>query len=185
MLLPLLVLTITGAAAFWDARTGRIPNWITAPAFGLALAFQAWGAYGLAQSGQGLDGAAALRHVTWAIIAGMVVCAVLPLLLYCVDAMGGGDVKLLAALGALLGAELGFQLLVYSMVAATIYGLAVMAWRGQLKSALANTASVAKGTFSRKGTKDVETSKLTMLKFGPAVFAAACVLLIQRNVMFA
>jgi prepilin peptidase CpaA len=76
-------------AAAIDARVRKIPNWLT---FGLLLA-------GL---GRGLasGGMSGLGHSALGMLAG----AALPLVLYAISALGGGDVKLLAAVGAWVGA---------------------------------------------------------------------------------
>ena len=86
-LLPLIALLLT--AAVIDLRRRRIPNWLTA-----AIA-----ACGLAQSF-----APALRTVTPTQAAlGLLVGFALPLVPFILNAIGGGDVKLLAAVGAWVG----------------------------------------------------------------------------------
>ncbi|MCU1238964.1 MAG: peptidase prepilin type [Candidatus Solibacter sp.] len=75
------------AASVEDFRTRHVPNWITVAGclVGLALAaFTGWGSLGMALTGGAL---------------GFLV--LLPL--YLCGAMGGGDVKLMAAFGTLLG----------------------------------------------------------------------------------
>lgn len=72
---------VSGIAAAVDARTGIIPNTLTFPAIALGL----------------LAGSPA----------GVVVCATPALLLFARGKLGGGDVKLLAAMGGLLGVERG------------------------------------------------------------------------------
>src|SRR5689334_15346698 len=96
--LPLvLACAATLAAAGTDSRTGRIPNWLTLPLLpaGLALGFVEAGLLGL--------GSAAL---------GCVLCFAVPFGLLHFSrgkAIGGGDVKLFAGLGALLGPGAGLQ----------------------------------------------------------------------------
>jgi prepilin peptidase CpaA len=75
-------------AAVIDARQRRIPNWLT---FGLMLS-------GLGRAAAG-GGTAGLEHSLLGLLAG----GALPLILYAISALGGGDVKLLAAIGAWLG----------------------------------------------------------------------------------
>ena len=75
-------------AAIIDARQRRIPNWLS---FGLLL-----GGLGRATASGGAGG---LEHALLGMLAG----GTLPLALYALSALGGGDVKLLAAIGAWVG----------------------------------------------------------------------------------
>jgi prepilin peptidase CpaA len=74
-------------AAVIDARQRRIPNWLT---FGLMAA-------GLGRAA--LLGPQDFGHA----MLGIVVGGAIPLVMYMISAMGGGDVKLLAAIGAWVG----------------------------------------------------------------------------------
>ncbi|HEX4055831.1 MAG TPA: A24 family peptidase [Tepidisphaeraceae bacterium] len=75
------------AAAVIDARQRRIPNWLT---FGLLAA-------GLGRAA--VAGPGSLGHSALGILAG----GAIPLVLYTMSAIGAGDVKLLAAIGAWVG----------------------------------------------------------------------------------
>jgi prepilin peptidase CpaA len=82
------VILFTAAAAVADVRTRRLPNWLTVPAFAAALVFHAVTG-GLSGLGGALGGFAigfGVLFVLWLIGGG-----------------GGGDVKLMGALGAWLG----------------------------------------------------------------------------------
>src|SRR5271165_4245123 len=85
--LPLVLALL--AAAIIDARVRRIPNWLTSGLLlgGLGRALAGGGIHGLDQS-----------------LFGMLCGASLPLILYAISAVGAGDVKLLAAIGAWIGA---------------------------------------------------------------------------------
>jgi prepilin peptidase CpaA len=74
-------------AAVIDARQRRIPNWLT---FGLMLA-------GLIRAA--FMGSHNFSHA----LLGILVGGAIPLVLYMISAVGGGDVKLLAAIGAWVG----------------------------------------------------------------------------------
>src|SRR5262249_19605921 len=93
---------VTGIGAETGYRTGDIPNWVTLyPLAAAPLAHFLWAALtespmaGLASAGLSIGGAVA--------------CAIVPLLLYRAGAIGGGDVKLLAAVGALCTPLLGVE----------------------------------------------------------------------------
>ncbi|HTE52005.1 MAG TPA: prepilin peptidase [Kofleriaceae bacterium] len=121
LLVPSLMIAVAATAAVTDARTGLIPNWLTLPPLlaALILHFITQGAGGLMLS-----------------LAGALVCGLVPYLLFRHGSMGGGDVKLLAALGALGGAEVGLEIEVLGMSIAAVYALAFLAWRGGLARTL-------------------------------------------------
>jgi prepilin peptidase CpaA len=84
-LVPLLLVAV---AAWHDLRTREIPDWIS-------LALLGWGA---------VVAVAAWTGAAWlALLLGAVLGFALTAPLFWLDAIGGGDVKLVAALGAVLG----------------------------------------------------------------------------------
>ncbi|QQR91304.1 MAG: prepilin peptidase [Myxococcales bacterium] len=90
-----LALVVALVAAAYDWKTGRIPNWLTFLVLLAALCFYGFGV--------------SLTAAAFSFIAACV-CALIPVLFFFMNAMGGGDVKLFAALGALLGIGLGLEL---------------------------------------------------------------------------
>jgi prepilin peptidase CpaA len=81
----------TLAAAVSDLRTRKLPNWLTVPAFALALVAHT--------AANGLPG---LGFSLLGFVAGFGIL----LVLWLIGGSGGGDVKLMGALGAWLGARL-------------------------------------------------------------------------------
>lgn len=124
-----------GAAALMDLRWRRIPNWLVLAGFVAALVIRA--VDGPVQVGWGLAGA------------GLGMALLFPF--YMIGGMGGGDVKLLGAVGAFLGPS---RLLV---------ALLVMALAGGLMAGVAVTARQA----WRRTLANLHTFKLT---FGPQTF---------------
>ncbi len=131
-LAPLLVML--AIAAVIDARYRRIPNWLT---FGLLAA--------------GLGRAIVLGSTSWGAAAsslghallGMLVGAALPLVLYAISALGGGDVKLLAAVGAWLGPKpIVIIFLVEAVVGLVIVLIQAFA-QGRVKVLFRNSALIA------------------------------------------
>jgi len=84
----LLVLTVTAAAGY-DARSGRVPNALTYPAIATALLF--WSAVSLWTPTPGLGSSVI------GLAAGLAPFA----MIYALGGLGGGDVKLMAAVGAI------------------------------------------------------------------------------------
>src|SRR5690606_463596 len=100
----LLTLSLCAIAAVTDVRTGRIPNRLVAWGLGLGAALPVASAL-VAARPEGV--LVALVRELGAAFAGLLVTAAVPLVLFSMRALGGGDVKLFAAVGALAGPGLG------------------------------------------------------------------------------
>ena len=124
----MLGICVASIAAITDWSRGEIPNWLTLPPLFLAPL-----GYGLAM---GVD--FALRCVCAAILSAFV-----PYLLFRRGVMGGGDVKLLAALGATAGFDLagGIEIQLIAILAAMFVCFAALAWKGLLLKTVANAVS--------------------------------------------
>jgi prepilin peptidase CpaA len=149
---------ITLVAAITDMRTGRIPNWLTYPL--LVAAPVANGFIGGAEP--------LLRSLL-----GIVLCGAVPLLLFVRGAMGGGDVKLFAVLGGILGPAAGVEVQFFAYVAVAFLLLARMAWDGKLLQTLQN---VVRAGFNlvvpERFQKPLEPAMLTTMRMGLAIFVA-------------
>jgi len=101
----LVVLGFTLSAAVSDWRTRRLPNWLTVPAFAAALITHA-----------AISGFAGLRLSLLGFATGFGIL----LVLWLVGGSGGGDVKLMGALGAWLGPMLTLEVFLVSAVVIVI-----------------------------------------------------------------
>ena len=119
----IVVLGVVLSAAVIDVRTHRIPNILTFGSAAVAFGYFAWtaGAPGLGASAGG-----------WAIG----VALFLPMFL--LRGMGGGDVKLLGAVGAWLGPWGVLYAGLYSVLAGGVLALVVGAMHGYLGKAFRN-----------------------------------------------
>jgi prepilin peptidase CpaA len=155
----------TGIAAWTDYRTGLIPNWLTlggTVAAGAAHAACAW------LSG----GWQAAAYAGLASLAGVVFCTLAPGVLYWKGAMGGGDLKLFAAIGALYQPMLGIQAQMYAFVIAAVLAPARLAYEGRLMSVLGSTLAVAiNPVLPREKRRPLPPESLTWFRLGPAIFA--------------
>jgi prepilin peptidase CpaA len=108
-------LIITVLAVVWDLAVRRIPNAITMTAMAGGLAGHAilHGTHGIAWSAAGL-----------AVGIGLLLLPVL------MGGMGGGDLKLLGALGAILGPRTVFEIALIAGVAGGVMALAAAFYRG-------------------------------------------------------
>jgi prepilin peptidase CpaA len=155
-------IAVAGIAAITDARTGHIPNWLTLPALtaGPAAHFVLSGADGLTTS-----------------LLGLLLCGIVPYLLFRSGAMGGGDVKLFAALGAILGFGPGGDVLLLSFVIAGLTGVAVWIRHSSLRAVLGNiTRDIANRFRSREARKPLPDLPRLEMRMGPAVLVAVLLL---------
>jgi prepilin peptidase CpaA len=125
----LAALAIAGLACVTDLRSARIPNLLTFSALALGLLF-----HGLAPSGSGVQAALV------GLLAGLLVF--FPF--FALGAMGAGDVKLMAALGAWLGWQPAIQVALYGAVAGGVLALALAMWRGYLRTAMRNILALVR-----------------------------------------
>ena len=163
-----IALVVTAIGAAYDWKTGNIPNWLTLGALGAGIVFHVVHALltGTAQ--------AALIAGGYSIL-GAASCAAVPLLLYRLDAIGGGDVKLLAALGAILRPMLGIEAELYGFLAIAVIAPGRLAYQGKLGAVLRNTLAIVKNPFlPKKRRREVPHEMLTSVRFGPAIFAGTC-----------
>ncbi len=126
MLAPVFLLLLWAAAEDLYAR--RIPNWLT---FGLALA-------GVGQSLFALHTVATLDSLL-----GLAAGFGLLLLLFAIGAVGGGDIKLLAGVGAWLGPAMVFQVFLIEAIIGMGIVLAQAACQGRLRTLFRNSAILA------------------------------------------
>ncbi len=156
---------VAALAAWFDHRTGEMPNWLTlGPLFlaPVAHAVAAVSSLGTLQAGAQAAGFSVL---------GAVACAAVPLALYRVSAIGGGDVKLFAALGALLRTLVGVEAQFYACIAACLLAFGRLAYEGKLLRVLGNTVMLAVNPFlPRDRRREITPEMMTWARFGPAIF---------------
>lgn len=127
-LLPMVAGVVAVIAGIIDARSRRIPNWLTYSAMIAGLTLQT-GAYGWRGFLLGIGGAALFGGVF--------------LLFYLLRAMGAGDVKLAAGLGCILGPSNSWQVLFTTAVAGGVLAVLVMVFTGRVWQTLRSTLAVA------------------------------------------
>jgi Flp pilus assembly protein protease CpaA len=130
MLWTAVMLLLASVAAVTDMLWHRIYNWNTYPGIVLALAVS-----GLAT----LSGIAEDRSHPWTRLVGWIefgdsltgflACGLVMLVCFVFFQIGGGDVKLLAMLGAFLGWEDGISTLLWTFVLGGAMGLVLLVWR--------------------------------------------------------
>jgi prepilin peptidase CpaA len=123
-----LLAAVLVAASVTELRRGKIYNWLTYPAILAGLAFGA--VRGAVEAGSAWDGF--VNHA-----AGFGLGFGVLFLAYLLGGMGGGDVKLMGAVGAFLGwgqDAAALYATFYSFLVGAALGLVLMVWRGQTRS---------------------------------------------------
>lgn len=168
-LLLLAAVAITGTAAVFDWRTGEIPNWLTFG--GIVAGLLGNFALGFRSGGWAEGGASA----GWS-LAGVLACGAVPALLFRAGGIGGGDFKLLLAIGALLRPTIGIEAELYSFVAVALYAPARLVYEGKLLRSLGNSLSLLTDPFRpEEKRKKVDPELLSTVRFGPCVFLGTVV----------
>jgi len=171
---PIIFATLTlslAVAAVIDLRSQRIPNLLTIPAALLALGYHL-----LIQGPQGL----------WFSLAGFGLGFGLMLVPFLCGVMGGGDVKLMAVVGAFLGPQTVLAAFLLTSLAGGAYALLVLARRpGLLRGVFARLraalyATCATGEFSYQPAQ--ESAGLPKLCYGLAI-ALGAVAAMTRSVL--
>ncbi len=117
---------VVAVAAITDLRSRRIPNWLTLPAIPVGVTAQA-------VFGDGL----------WAGLAGFGAALAAFFVLFALGAMGAGDVKLFAAVGAFVGIRHLLAVFVLIGLAGGVAAVFVALRAGALGKTLRNTGAIA------------------------------------------
>ena len=172
----LLFATIVAAVSAWtDLKTGHIPNWVTLPALACGIVGHVALGWYVAGWRVGLwEGVTAL--------AGAVLCGIAPAIMFWKGAMGGGDLKLFAALGALCQPMIGIEMEMYAFVVAALVAPARLAYEGRLFAVLKNTASLLLNPLRpREARREVPPEMMTWFRLGPAVFVGSVAALVAHS----
>jgi prepilin peptidase CpaA len=163
---PLVVISVIAAITDW--RTGEIPNWLNLPVVaGAPLVFLA------------IDGwQGAVRSIV-----GALGCGLVPYVLFRRDALGGGDVKLLAALGAVAGLQVGIAIQLFAFAVASAHGLALLAHRGLLARMLRGVGLAFANLFVRRENRRViDPLPAIPLRLGSSILFGTLIALLENQV---
>lgn len=152
--MPQLVVLSLGltTAVITDVRSRRIPNWLTG-----AIAA---GGFGLACGGGTVTPLQAAL--------GLMVGLLLMMPGHVIGATGAGDVKLMAAIGAVVGPDVALRAFLYSAVAGGVFAIAVAARRGVLGTTLQDTRLLVTAPSVARQTIESST-RANRFPYGPAI----------------
>lgn len=109
-----ILLGLLAVASATDVTRHKIYNWTTYPGIVVGLL---WNAF--ATDGMGWQES----------VAGFLGCGTVMLFCFVLFNMGGGDVKLVAMMGAFLGLERGIEAMLWTFVLGAILGVAILIWQ--------------------------------------------------------
>jgi prepilin peptidase CpaA len=126
-ILLFIALALAFIAAVWDIKQRRIPNWLTYSGIGLGVVLRGllFGWKGLGSAAQGCLFAGGIMFVFFA-----------------VRAMGAGDVKLMAAIGSLVGPRQSVVVLLATAICGGVMAIVYALYRGRMWATLRNVGSV-------------------------------------------
>jgi prepilin peptidase CpaA len=164
-----LLLALVVGAAGYDIPFRRIPNWLTGSGIVLGMTMNSFlypGWEGLRLSLLGL----ALGFGSY-------------FMLFAVRAMGAGDVKLMAAIGAMVGWQNWFGIFIFTAFIGGLASLMLMASRGRIKKTLWNVGFIisemksGRPAYLKNEELDVRSSKSVGLPHGAVIAAGTLVFL--------
>jgi prepilin peptidase CpaA len=152
-MISFLVLSIgLGTAIVTDVRTRRIPNWLTGAIAGAG--------FGLACGG----GVVTPMQAAFGLTAGLL----LMMPGHLIGATGAGDVKLMAAVGSVVGPDLVLRAFLYSAVAGGVFAIVVAARRGVLAATLQDTSRLVTSPASVRPAIE-SPARANRFAYGPAI----------------
>jgi prepilin peptidase CpaA len=166
-------------AAIADVATRKIPNLVTLG--GLALGIVLHVALGIVDGGA-LGG---LRGLGVS-LGGALACAIIPFLAWRRGEMGGGDVKLFAAIGALAGPAIGFDVQAMTFLLSFVVLFPYRLVRhGALRVGIANIGIGLKNLVRARPAKLAYLAgpKLPPVVLGPAIALAFCLALARHGAL--
>ncbi len=146
-----------------DLRAHRIPNWLTA---GIAAA-----GFGIAAGGGQLT--------LFQAALGMVVGLMLMLPGHVIGATGAGDVKLMAAIGAVVGTGAIVRVFLYSAVVGGALAVFIAARRGILAPTLVGAGHLVTAPATARQLIEAP-ARANRFAYGPAIAVGTCIALLVR-----
>jgi prepilin peptidase CpaA len=128
------MIVVTVASVF-DFRYRRIPNWLVG-----AGALAGFVSSAVNAGWHGLSGS----------LLGFLAGFLLYLPLYIVRARGGGDVKLLAAMGAIVGVGTCFWIAIYSALLGGLVALGLIVWKKRVSKTMLNVSVITHELIQRR-----------------------------------
>ena len=169
------LLMVVIAASVFDVRSRRIPNWLSVTGALMGIGLNAF----LAGSVSG----------AWFALKGLLLGFGVYFLLYALRAMGAGDVKLMGAVGSLVGWQNWFGIFIITAILGGIMALILVVSKGRLQKTLFNVGFIlaemthGRPAYLEREELDVKSSKSVGLPHG-AVIAVGCIFFLAISAHF-
>jgi prepilin peptidase CpaA len=179
-----LLLALVLGAAVYDVRYRKIPNWITVLGAFLGVLLNTFPGL-LYQHFLKVDWSG-----LWFSLAGLGLAFGIYVVLYALRAMGAGDVKLMAAAGAIVGWQNWFGIFVITAIVGGVMSLILITLSGRVKKTLFNVAFIlsemknCRPAYLGNEELDVRNKKALGLPHG-AVIALGTIFFLATAVHFA
>ena len=167
--IELVLIALVLGAAVYDIRYRRIPNWLTVMGVAVGLLLKSFLYPGWPGLRLGLLGLAVAFGVYF--------------VLYALRAMGAGDVKLMAAIGAMVGWQNWFGIFIITAIFGGAAALVLVLMRGRLKRTLFNVSFIlsemksGRPAYLGKDELDVRNPKALGLPHGAVIAVGTLVFL--------
>ena len=175
------LLAMLGVALYTDLSRGKVYNWCTLPAIGLGLLISyVEGALRTAQGNALVD---ILGEPLIDGLMGLALAIGIFGVAYLLGMLGGGDVKLMCAVGALKGMRFFIDAAVFTACAGAVIAVAVLIRRGRLKEGLKSSllALVAPGKFrKRREAMPAGAAEMTTIPYVAAIVVGSLVAWVLR-----
>ena len=160
------LLSLLLVATYTDVREHKIYNWLTYP--GILLGFCLNGFFG------GRDGFQDS-------FSGFLACGLIMIVCYLLFDIGGGDVKLIAMMGAFLGLHDGIEALLITFIFGSVMGMVILIWQCGVWHLISKITEHLALVFKAKGWVSPTDEELEPLKrwlfLAPSAFAAALIVM--------
>ena len=166
VIVVLLVLLLV--ASITDVMQHKIYNWNTYPGIAVGFAVNV-----IAEKGLG----------PWESLAGFLVCGSIMLVCFLLFNMGGGDVKLIAMMGAFLGVQDGVEAMLWTFVLGGVAAMTVLIWQIGILRIISKTGQhmllVLRARSWIPLTREEREPLRRCLFLAPSAFVAVCVVAIS------
>jgi prepilin peptidase CpaA len=173
LLLKFVLILTTLAAAWYDVRIRRIPNWINLSGIILGLGLNLFFDHG---------------HGLLASLGGLLIASAVYVPLYILKGMGAGDVKLMAAVGAIAGPANWLVIFITTALLGGSLSLVLVVARKQVTQTLQNVSTIlrhlARGRrpAEQDETLSIDSDKALKMPHGAVIAAGVFIFLfLQRN----
>jgi len=157
--------------AYYDFRYRRIPNWCTVSTALAGLVLNGF----LQASGSSVF---SLTGIAFSLL-GLVVGFVVYLVLYAIRAISAGDVKMMAAIGALVGGAQWVRIWIFGAIAGAVLGIIVVLMKKRVKKTMWNVGFIfselghGRPAYLRREELDVKSDKGLRLPHGVGIAVGA------------